>query len=99
MISHSYYQWLIREDRQDVPAPGPVFGGSSELPMWFLPPASEGWGKVLFSVCLSVHTSTGGGVPGLKFSAGGTRSQISGGGTQSQIFGGGVPGLRKGKNF
>ena len=25
-----------------------------------LPPASEGWGKVLFSVCLSVHTSTGG---------------------------------------
>ena len=31
-----------------------------------LPPASEGWGKVLFSVCLSVHTSTGGGSnPGL----------------------------------
>ena len=27
----------------------------------FLPPASEGWGKVLFSVCLSVHIS--GGVP------------------------------------
>ena len=26
-----------------------------------LPPASEGWGKVLFSVYLSVHTSTGGG--------------------------------------
>ena len=33
-----------------------------------LPPASEGWGKVLFSVCLSVHTSTGGG--------GGTPSQV-----------------------
>ena len=30
-----------------------------------LPPASEGWGKVLFSVCLSVHTS--GGVPHLRF--------------------------------
>ena len=26
----------------------------------FLPPASEGWGKVLFSVCLSVHISGGG---------------------------------------
>ena len=29
-----------------------------------LPPASEGWGKVLFSVCLSVHTR--GGVPHLR---------------------------------
>ena len=36
---------------------------------WLLPPASEGWGKVPFSVCLSVHTSRsgrggGGGFPG-----------------------------------
>ena len=37
----------------------------------FLPPASEGWGKVIFSLCVSVHTSTGGGggagypIPGL----------------------------------
>ena len=30
---------------------------------WFLPPASEGWGKVIFSLCVSVHTSMGGGVP------------------------------------
>ena len=29
----------------------------------FLPPATEGWGKVIFSVCLSVHTGTGGGTP------------------------------------
>ena len=30
-----------------------------------LPPASEGWGKVIFSLCMSVHTLTGGegGVP------------------------------------
>ena len=26
----------------------------------YLPPASEWWGKVIFSVCVSVHTSTGG---------------------------------------
>ena len=30
-----------------------------------LPPASQGWGKVIFSVYVSVHTSTGGGVPHL----------------------------------
>ena len=29
---------------------------------FLLPPASEEWGKVLFSVCLSVHISTPGGV-------------------------------------
>ena len=29
--------------------------------MAFLPPASKGWGKVIFSVCVSVHTSMGGG--------------------------------------
>ena len=27
----------------------------------FLPPTSEGWEKVIFSLCVSVHTSTGGG--------------------------------------
>ena len=37
-----------------------------------LPPASEGWGKVIFLLCVSVHTSTGGGqVP---------RSGLDGGG-------------------
>ena len=67
-----------------------------------LPPASEGWGKVLFSVCLSVHTSTGG--------EGGPRSRFLGGGSQVSDFqggypvsdfrgGGGVPGLSKRKNF
>ena len=33
------------------------------VPAVYLPPASEGWGKVLFSVCLSVHISGGGGTP------------------------------------
>ena len=32
-------------------------------PWDLLPPASEGLGKILFSACLSVHTSTGGGYP------------------------------------
>ena len=45
-----------------------------------LPPASEGWGKVLFSVCLSVHI-LGWGYP----------SQIYVGGTPSQVWVGGVP--------
>ena len=46
-----------------------------------LPPASEGWGKVLFSVCLSVNTSTGGrGVPqsGLDGGGGVPRSGLDG---------------------
>ena len=55
---------------------------------FLLLPASKGWGKVLFSVCLSVHTSMGGRgypVPGL--GGGGTLSQIWwGGGTPSQVW-------------
>ena len=66
-----------------------------------LPPASEEWGKVLFSVCLSVHTSTGGGgVPqsGLDGWGGGgvVRSGwldggqvLIGGGTPAQVWMGG----------
>ena len=71
-------------------------------------------GKVIFSLCVSVHTSTGGwgkgprsqifrrgspvsdflgGVPGLRFSGGGSQSQILGGG------GGGSPVSIKEKNF
>ena len=59
-----------------------------------LPPASEGWGKVLFSVCLSVHTSTGGGglpQPGLD-GGGVPRPGLDGGGQgipQSGLDGGG----------
>ena len=52
----------------------------------FLPPASEGCGKVLFSVCLSVHTSTrGGGVPWSGPDGGGYPSQVwmVGGGVNS----------------
>ena len=72
-----------------------------------LPPASEGWGKVLFSVCLSVHIS-GGGVPqsGLgrrvpQSGLGGTPSQVWVGGTPSQVWGGtpspgGVPHVQGG---
>ena len=70
----------------------------------FLPSASEGWGKVLFSVCLSVHTSTGGvpqpgldrgGYPGQVWMVGGGRypSQVwmVGGVPQSGLDGGGYP--------
>ena len=52
----------------------------------FLPPASEGWRKVLFSVCLSVHTSPRGG--------GGYLSKVwmvGEGGYPSQVLMGGVP--------
>ena len=28
--------------------------------IYLLPPVSEGWGKVIFSVCVSFHTSGGG---------------------------------------
>ena len=59
-----------------------------------LPPASEGWGKVLFSVCLSVHilgggtpVRSGGGVPHPRSGEGGTPSQVwPEGGTPSQVW-------------
>ena len=58
-------------------------------------------GKVIFSLCVSVHTSTGGGVPGP--GRGGTRSshgQWGGGGSRSQIFRGrGSQVSMKGKIF
>ena len=44
------YQIIIIQDCQLV----------SILPCLFLPPASEGWEKVIFSLCASVHTSTRG---------------------------------------
>ena len=69
-------------------------------------------GKVIFSLCVSVHTSTGGGVPDPAMDGGGG-SQVSdlgggvptsqifrGGGPWSQIFrGGGYPVSVKGKIF
>ena len=61
-----------------------ISGFSTAIP--FLPPASEGWGKILFSVYLSVHTSTGGE---------GTWSGLDGGGgypSQVWMVGGGYPG-------
>ena len=64
----------------------------------FLPPASEGWGKVLFSVCLSVHIS-GGGYPSQVWGGPHPRSGQGGypipglgwGGTPSQVWTGGTP--------
>ena len=50
-----------------------------------LPPTSEGWGKVLFSVCLSVHTSDGvggGGGVGVYFSQ---VWMVGGGGYPGQV--------------
>ena len=58
---------------------------------------TEGWGKVLFSVCLSVHTSTGGGrgvpQPGLDGGGGGTpvRSGLGEAGTPARSGWWGVP--------
>ena len=55
-------------------------------------PASEGWGKVLFSVCLSVHTSIWGGGRGdpiTDLDRGGTSFQVQvGGGYPIQLTGG-----------
>ena len=55
-----------------------------------LPSASEGWGKVLFSVCLSVQTSTGRGrgVPQVWDGGGYPRS---GWGGTPDLDGGGYP--------
>ena len=49
-------------------------------------------GKVIFSLCVSVHTSTGGrGVPDPAMDGGGPRFSGGAGGPQSQIFWGGGP--------
>ena len=53
-------------------------------------------GKVIFSLCVSVHTSTGG-VPGPGGGGGYLIQPWTGGSPHSQIFwggGGGIPGLR-----
>ena len=46
---------------------------------------SEGWGKVIFPVCLSVHTFGGGGYPSPRFFPG-LWSQVLSGGIQSQVL-------------
>ena len=70
-----------------------------------LPPASEGWGKVIFSLCVSVHTLMGGGVPHLRSGWVGTPSQVwlggypipgLAGGYPISGLAGGVPHLRSG---
>ena len=77
--------------------------------VYFLPPASEGWGKVIFSVCPHLQGGEGtpsqvwvrgiphprsGGYP-VPGLGGGTPFQVCGGGTSSQFWGGvyPVPGL------
>ena len=64
----------------------------------YIPPTSEGWGNILFSVSLSVHTSTQGGVPCAGYGWGGTPSRYLGGGypSQIQVLGGKVPHTRSG---
>ena len=66
-------------------------------------------GKVIFSLCVSVYTSTGGGVPDPAMDGGGVTGLRFLGGVPGLRFSGGVPGLRfsgggypvsvKGKNF
>ena len=53
-----------------------------------LPPASEGWGKVLFSVCQSIPRRGGGGTRSSL--GGGSRSSLGWGGTRSSLGRGGV---------
>ena len=73
------------------------------LRLQLLPPASEGWGKVLFSVCLSVHISggggsrSGGGLPSLRSQGG--PSLRSGGGAPRSRSGSGGPSLRSGGGY
>ena len=66
-----------------VPTSHPV----KPFTQWYLPPASEGWGKVIFSVCSDLW---GGGVvphPGLDGGGGGfTPSQVLGGGYPIQVW-------------
>ena len=57
----------------------------------YLPPASEGWGNVLFSVCLSVHTLTGGGVSHHRYGQACTPSQVWTGCTTFQVWIRGYP--------
>ena len=57
--------------------------------LFFLPPASEGWGKVIFSLCVSVHTLTEGGylIPIHPH----PYPSLSGGVPDQALDGGGVP--------
>ena len=56
-----------------------------------LPPASEGRGKVIFSVCLSVHTRGGGGLPHPADGGLVPHPADGGGGVPHPADGGGVP--------
>ena len=68
----------------------------SPIAKTFLPPASEGRREVIFSLCVSVHTSMGGGSQ-VQVQVGGVPNPAmdgGGGSPRSQIFWRGVPGLR-----
>ena len=66
---------------------------SIDFSIYFYRPPSEGWRKVIFSVC--PHYGGGGGYPVSDFGGRGYGLRFWGGlGLQSQIFRGGCPGLR-----
>ena len=68
-----------------------------EIKKWvFLPPASEGWREVIFSLCVSVHTRGGGYLPS-GWWGGYLLSGLDGGGGTYLPGGGGVPTLRSGQ--
>ena len=75
----------------------------SSPPLLFLPPASEAWGKVLFSVCQFTPRPGGGGYPIWLTVGGGLSHPRSGfgGGARSQVQTGGgvypIPGLAGGE--
>ena len=54
-----------------------------------LPPASEGWREVIFSLCVSVHTLWGGSQ--VQVQVGGVQVQVQVGGSQVQVQVGGYP--------
>ena len=58
--------------------------------VYLLPPASEGWGKVIFSVCSHLRGGGGYPIPGL-WIGGDTPSQVGVGDTMSQVWVEGYP--------
>ena len=58
ICSSSVFMYVVLKG---TPRPRESFIGV--LSLLLLPPASDGWGKVIFLLCVSVQTSTGGGYP------------------------------------
>ena len=65
---------------------------------YLLPPASEGWEKVIFSVCLSVHTG-GGGLPPSADGGGYPHQVLTRGYSHPSQLGGGTPSFPSGQNW